>query len=122
MKIRKKEKEPTAMEKRNTSIVVFAGFALIPLLLTFFLGYFMRNSKEASYDVLVQQLGKIEQERDSILKDKEELKSAIIDLSKVFVKGDSIQEAYTSVLSDLRSDLRDVILSLIHISEPTRPY
>ena len=109
MKIRKKEKQPTAMEKRNTSMVVFAGFALIPLLLTFFLGYSMRNSKEASYDVLVQQLSKSEQERDSILKDKEELKSAIIDLSKVFEKGDSIQESYSTGFSELRSDLRDAI-------------
>lgn len=108
IKIEKKQKESTAMEKRNTSIAVFAGFALIPLLLTFLLGFSMSNAKSANHSKLVKEVTRLKNKADSLQREKAAIEKTAIKLSGIFSTGDSLLEDYKKTLSLLKGELNDI--------------
>lgn len=66
MEIKRKAKEPSPFEKRNTAILNFLLIALIPLLLVFILGFSLGKTGDVNTKVLTKQLEKKQTELDSI--------------------------------------------------------
>jgi len=89
MKIKKKDKEPTAMEKRNTSIVTFMLAALLPLLLCSLLGFTLGNSKSTNEGNFHKQLGDLRQENSM-------LNMHIDSLGRIFSKADVLLNEFNS--------------------------
>ncbi|MCB0630866.1 MAG: hypothetical protein R2824_07110 [Saprospiraceae bacterium] len=83
MKVKKKAREQTAMEKRNTSIVNFVLVALVPVLLCILLGFSLRQSNIENKENSFKKVKALEAERDSI-------KNKIGKLTGTFFKADTI--------------------------------
>ena len=87
MKVKKKEKEQTNMEKRNTAISMFALATILPLLLTLFVGFRMGQTREVNEDNF--------QERYSLLEDKKNaLEHSIKDLNGTFSRANIYFEKF----------------------------
>ncbi len=100
MKIKEKQKEPTAMEKRNSSIAAFAGFAAIPLLLTLFLGFSLGNTEKANHDKLLTKL-------DSISEENSLIKSSANGIKKSFQNVDSLIVEFKEYMTKVKEELKD---------------
>ena len=102
MKVRKKARGQTEMEKRNTSILTFVSFALIPLVLTMILGFSLKQTDVVNKDKLFQKLESLQAQIDDLEENNR-------NLDKVFAKADTVLERFVSKeIKVLEDDLKDI--------------
>ena len=106
MKFKNKPPEKTAMEKRNTSILNFALVALIPLLLTLFLGFSLSKADRVNEENYYQKLKDLRTKHEGLIKGMEKVDttfSRIDVLLKKFLKDDEalLEEGFNSIEDDI---------------------
>ncbi len=102
MKVRKKPKEQTAMEKRNTAIFHFTLVALAPLLLALFLGFSLKKTDIVNKDNLQKKLNEVTQ-------DYKQLNQQLFDLNSAFSQADQYQDKFINNDSEkLKNELKEV--------------
>lgn len=96
MQIKRKQKEPDIVEQRDLSILRFVLFALLPLLLSFIMGFGLGKTKKVNEDNIsnsgTAKNDIIEQKQKKIAS----METEINQLKQVFFMLDSIHEKYKS--------------------------
>lgn len=109
MKIKKKTKEVTAFEKRNTSIVVFSLVALVPLLFSFLIGFSVSKTSNSNNENLLNELDASNQKADSLDKRYAQLESKMGELVALYSKADTmIDDFEQKKLKHLKSLLDEI--------------
>jgi len=107
--INKRPKEPTALEKRNTSIVNFALVALIPILLCLLLGFSLGNADTVTRKQLNQTNQELLAKIESLEKEKAEMNDLIIKLESIFSKADTTFIKFDEVkVREITKSLKDI--------------
>ncbi len=101
MKVKKKQKEETAFEKRNTAISIFALVTLIPLLLSLFLGFSMGKADEVNKNILLKEL-------DSLREANNSLKEDVRRIGKIFTDIDTLRLSFNDDMEKLESELKAI--------------
>lgn len=97
MKIKKKAREQTVMEKRNNTITQFVLVALVPLLLTFLLGFSLGKADDVNKANLLKQIENLGIQKDSIAKVNQELIAQTEALMGVFLKADTLIDNFEDI-------------------------
>ncbi len=108
MKVRKKGRETTALEKRNTAVAVFAGVAIIPLLFMLWIGYQLGDANKVNKDNLKAQLDTKIAELEKAHADMAVFQQTVSELGYTFAKADSVYDKFrTEGLKKLNDQLKD---------------
>jgi hypothetical protein len=107
MKIKAKVKDDTAMEKRNTSIVIFTSVAIIPVVLTFLLGLGLGRGDTINTNNLHAQVRLLERQIDSLQQARQNYSQDLILLDRTLFQMDTLLVEYkTSHFKELKEDLK----------------
>ncbi len=102
MKVRKKNRGQTEMEKRNTAITIFILFAITPLFLTMFLGFSLKQSEAVNKDKLFKNL-------ESQRKKYDDLNQNIANLDSVFLQANKLFKQFKDEeAKNLKRELGDI--------------
>lgn len=88
MRVKIKSKEPTAVEKRNTSMIHFVLVALFPVLLCLYLGFNMGHVEEVNNQNLIKKLEELSIKHSTLTKNLEAL-------NVTFLTADTTLERYS---------------------------
>lgn len=94
MKIQKKTREQTSLEKRNTALLTFSLFGVIPLLLSFFLGLSFGMTQTANTKNYQARIDRLDHQLDSIQRGQRNFQSRISGLDVALLSGDSLVRAF----------------------------
>ena len=109
LKIKAKAQEDTAMEKRNTSIAVFASVAAVPLIFTFLVGMGLGRGERTNTENLQDRVLLLERELDSLKHKQENADQDLILLERTLHNMDTFVMYYKNVrFSELNEDLEGV--------------